>query len=333
VDVRRTASELGVRYLLEGSARRAAGRVRINVELIDAIGGGHMWAGRFDRNLEDIFAVQDEVTAKIVEALIGRLVAPPPRNRPKNMEAYDLCVRGRVLISSSAGSLETVREATVLLEQAIALDSDYAEAHRRLAFNLWARWAHCGEPMDPSRHRSIEFAECAVTLDQNDAGNRWVLGHLLTYERCWSKSEAELATALKLDPSHANAWASLGDIPAFRGQPAAAIEQVQKAFRLDPSPAAWFHWELGLAYYAARQYESAIKTLRNDATYRTGSRRILAASLAQLGRESEARREGALHMASSRFFTISHWAATQPFRDETTLAHFVDGYRKAGLPE
>jgi hypothetical protein len=85
------------------------------------------------------------------------------------------------------------------------------------------------------------------------------------------------------------------------------------------------YWELGLAYYAARQYESAIKTLRNDATYRTGSRRILAASLAQLGRESEARREGALHMASSRFFTISHWAATQPFRDETTLAHFVDG--------
>ncbi len=333
IDVRRIARELGVRYLLEGSARRAAGRVRINVQLIDAIGGGHIWAERFDRNLEDIFAVQDEVTAKIVEALVGRLVAPPPRNRPKSMEAYDLCVRGRALISSSPGSPEAVREANILLEQAIALDPDYAEAHRWLAFNLWTAWSHCGEPMDPNRRMSVEHADKAVRIDPNDAGNHWVLGHVLTYERRWPESEAELATALKLDPSHANAWATLGEITAYRGQPAAAIEQVQKAFRLDPDPAAWFYWLLGLAYYAARQYESAVETLRKDATYRTGSRRILAASLAQLGRETEARREAALFMASNPKFTISHWAATQPVRDEATLAHFVDGYRKAGLPE
>ena len=100
VDVRLIARDLGVRYLLEGSARRAAGRVRINVQLIDAIGGDHLWAERFDRDLEDIFAVQDEVTAKIVEALVGRLTAPPARNRPKSMEAYDLCVRARNLTSS-----------------------------------------------------------------------------------------------------------------------------------------------------------------------------------------------------------------------------------------
>ena len=101
VDVRRIAGDLGVRYLLEGSARRASGRVRINVQLIDAIGGGHLWAERFVRDLDDIFAVQDEVTAKIVEALVGRLTAPPPRNKPKSIEAYDLCVRGRGLIGKS----------------------------------------------------------------------------------------------------------------------------------------------------------------------------------------------------------------------------------------
>ena len=95
IDIRLIARDLGVRYLLEGSARRAAGRVRINVQLIDAISGNHLWAERFDRDLEDIFAVQDEVTAKIVEALIGRLATQPPRSRPKSMEAYDLCVRGR----------------------------------------------------------------------------------------------------------------------------------------------------------------------------------------------------------------------------------------------
>ena len=93
-NARTIARDLGVRYLLEGSARRSSGRVRVNVQLIDSVEGGHVWAERFDRGLDDIFAVQDEVTAKIVEALVGRLMAPPPRNRPKNLEAYDLCVRG-----------------------------------------------------------------------------------------------------------------------------------------------------------------------------------------------------------------------------------------------
>ena len=96
-NTRTIARDLGVRYLVEGSARRSSGRVRINVQLIDSVEGGHVWAERFDRGLDDIFAVQDEVTAKIVEALVGRLMAPPPRNRPKNLEAYDLCVRARIL--------------------------------------------------------------------------------------------------------------------------------------------------------------------------------------------------------------------------------------------
>ena len=102
MDVRAIAEDLGVRYLLEGSARRAAGRVRINAQLVDAMSGDHLWAERFDRSLEDIFAVQDEVTGKIVEALLGRLSAPPPRNRPNNLEAYDLCARARKLMDEFA---------------------------------------------------------------------------------------------------------------------------------------------------------------------------------------------------------------------------------------
>src|SRR5262249_43391259 len=122
VDARIIARDLGVRYLLEGSARRAKGRVRINVQLIDAIGGGHLWAERFDRSLEDVFAVQDEVTGKIVEALIGRLrAAPPGRKRPASLEAYDLCVRARRL---SGISRQSAHEARVLLERAISLDSE-----------------------------------------------------------------------------------------------------------------------------------------------------------------------------------------------------------------
>jgi TolB-like protein/class 3 adenylate cyclase len=329
-DIRRIASDLGVRYILEGSARRDVGRVRINVKLIDATVGGHLWAERFDRSLGDIFAVQDEVTSKIIEGLVGRLRAPPPRIRPANLESYDLCVRGRMLLSQSP---ESAREARLLLQRAIALDPEYAEAHRWLAFNLWLAWANWGESAEPNRRASLELAERAVSLDPNDAGNRWVLGYLLAYERRWPESDVEFAAALQLDPNHADAWVAQSEITALGGQPSLAIEQAQRALRLNPHPPGWYYWQLGLAQYAGRQYEAAIETLRKDATYRTGSRRILAASLAQLGRINEARQEAALFMANNPLFTISRWAATQPFRDESVREHFVDGYRKAELPE
>jgi TolB-like protein len=170
-DVRQIARDPGVRYLLEGSARRAAGRVRINAQLVDASSGEHLWAERSDRELEDIFLVQDEVIGRIVEALLGRLAAPPPRTRPTDLRAYDL--RARALIRRSP---EAEREATLLLQQAIALDPGYAEAHRWLAFNLWTTWVHCGGPIEPNRHQDVELAERAVALDWHDAGSHWAHG-------------------------------------------------------------------------------------------------------------------------------------------------------------
>jgi tetratricopeptide (TPR) repeat protein len=111
------------------------------------------------------------------------------------------------------------------------------------------------------------------------------------------------------------------------------LEQIRKALRLNPHPASWYYLLLGQAQYAARQYEGAVETLRREETYRTSSRRFLAASLAQLGRLDEARREADMFMVSNPHFTIGHWVATQPFRNDATRAHFVDGFRKAGLPE
>ena len=138
-DVRSIARSLGVRYVLEGSARRAAGRMRINVQLIHATDGVHLWAERFDRSLDDVFKVQDEVTAKIVEALIGRLKAKqiPERKKPTNLEAYDLCVRGRALCLQSP---QAGKEAQLMFEEAIALDPNFAEAHRWLAFSFRCSW-------------------------------------------------------------------------------------------------------------------------------------------------------------------------------------------------
>ncbi|MBB3393065.1 TolB-like protein/Tfp pilus assembly protein PilF [Rhizobium sp. BK275] len=330
MDVRDIADELGVRYLLDGSARRAAGRVRINAQLVDALAGEHLWAERFDRSLDDIFAVQDEVTGRIVEALLGRLRTLPPRNRPRNLEAYDLCVRARTLMDDAP---QTARETQLMLTRAISLDPDYAEAHRWLALNHWMGWVHSGGPTEENRSVALELARKAVALDPNDAGCRWVLAYLLAYERSFAEADAEFEKAIALDPNEADTWAALSDIAVLAGRIDEGLQHIGKAFRLNPFPASWYYLTLGQAQYAAGDYEAVVETLRRDETYRTSSRRFLAAGLAQLGRLDEARAEVDLFLVANPQFSIGHWAETEPFRDAGTLAHFVDGYRKAGFPE
>ncbi|MGO6670468.1 adenylate/guanylate cyclase domain-containing protein (plasmid) [Rhizobium ruizarguesonis] len=330
VDVRLVAQELGVRYVLEGSARRAMGRVRINAQLIDALGGQHLWADRFDRTVEDVFELQDEVNAKIVEALVGRLTIPKQRNRPKNLEAYDLCVRARLLTEESP---QTEREAYMLLQRAVKLEPSYAEALGLLAYNRWLAWTHFGEPEDPNRRMAVASAQKAVDLDPNDAGCRYVLGTILAYERRWEESEAAFAKALELDPNHADTWAAMSDMSVLDGRVADGLAQIEKALRLNPHPTCWYLCHLGQAQYAARDYEAAAATLRREDTYRTNSRKFLAATLAQLGHLEEARREAELFLIAHPHFTIGHWLSSQPLRDASVRDHFVDGFRKAGLPE
>lgn len=329
VDVRLVAQELGVRYVVEGSARRANGRVRINAQLFDTLGGQHLWAERFDRTVEDVFALQDDVNAKIVEALVGRLTIPTQRKRPKNFEAYDLCVRARLLTEESP---QTEREAHMLLQRAVKLDPSYAEALGLLAYNRWLAWTHFGEPEDPNRRMAATFAQKAVDLDPNDAGCRYVLGTILAYERQWEQSESAFARALDLDPNHADTWAAMSDISVLDGRVADGLAQIEKALRLNPYPACWYLCHLGQAQYAARDYEAAKATLRREDTYRTNSRKFLAATLAQLGHGEEAHREAELFLIAHPHFTIGHWLSSQPLRDASVRDHIVDGFRKAGLP-
>jgi tetratricopeptide (TPR) repeat protein len=232
-----------------------------------------------------------------------------------------------------AQSPQAGKEARLLLERAITLDPGYAEAHRWLAFNLWTAWAHWGEPMEPNRRLAHETAQKAVALDPNDAGTRWVLGLVLAEESRWTEAEAEFAAALNLDQNNADAWAMWSELLVLSGRPADAIAHIQTALHLNPRPPGWYYWFLGSAQYLDRQYDRAIETLRKEETYRTLSRRTLAASLAQLGRLEEARQEAELFMTGNPHFTIRHWAESHPFRDEAARQHLIDGFRKAGLPE
>ena len=173
----------------------------------------------------------------------------------------------------------------------------------------------------------------AVQLGADDAANRWVLGHLLAHEGRWAEAEAEFSAAFAIDPNHADALVLYSETVTFDGRPLEAIELLKRALRVNPQPAAWYYWEFGLAYYAARQYELACEMLTVPSTYGTASRRILAATLAQMGKMEEARREGSQFMADNPKFTITQWAASQPARSETVVQHFVEGFRIAGLTE
>jgi TolB-like protein len=330
VDVRVIARELGVHYIVEGSVRRAASRVRINAELVDATDNSHVWADRFDRDLSDIFGLQDEVVGMIMKALSGAVPSLDSvgARRATNLEAYDAFVRGRVLVTQLP---EGNRASRPLLERSIELDPNFADAHAWLAMSHVVAWLYYGEAIELHRPLARASAERAVVLDATNATAHTLLAYVLMFDGKLDQGASELATALRLNPNHADAWTFLGELHVIDGKPLEGIEDVRRALRLNPYPPGYYYWIQGFAQYSARLYEEAVETLRRPETYRTGSRRLLAASLAQLGRTEEAKIEAEQFIASNPHFSIAQWAGTQPFRHKPDLQHFIDGYLKAGL--
>ncbi len=332
-DVRQVAHDLGVKYILEGSARRAGQRLRINVQLIDAgEGGNHIWAERFDRDLVDIFEIQDEVTRRIVEAIAGKLNPPAvtERQRPSNLEAYDLCVRSRDLFTHSRLVNE---EARSRLERAIVLDPNFAEAHWRLAIVQLFSWVYWGEAREPMMRKALISAQRAVQLDGNDSCARWALGHVILYDGRWDEAKVEYDASLQMNPSDADAYAIMADFKFLTQMPKEGLELVAMAFRLNPHPPGWYYWILGYMQIANGQYEAAVVTLRREETYRTISRRLLAVALIQLGRIEEAREEAQFFIAADPGFRISTWVENQPFKNKSDTKFWIDAYLLAGLPE
>lgn len=332
-DVRQIAQDLGVKYVLEGSARRSDKRLRINLQLVDAAeGGNHIWAERFDRDLKDIFEVQDEVTRRVVEAITGKLGTSQlvERYRPTNLEAYDLVVRSRNLFAQSRNAVE---EAKSRLERSIVLDPNYAEAHWRLAFVQAYSWGWNIEENASDLAAACASAQRAVELDPNDSGAYNSLGYVLLNKRHWDDARDCYETSLRLNPNDANSIVEFAFYKLAIGEARECIEFVARALRLNPKPPAWYFWVLGNAQIKLGQCADAIETLRREETYRTGSRRSLAVALALLGRDKEARDEACYFMADNPHFRIAHWEKTTPFKNPKDAKFWIDAFRLAGLPE
>jgi len=344
VDVRQVGRELGVRYVLEGSIRRGGDRIRISAQLIDTATGAHRWAEHYDRRLEDVFAVQDDVVRTIVALLAAHVrKAETERTRgnpPNSWQAYDYYLQAaesQVFFSFSF-SLEDLYEARRLLQQSLSVDAHYARSYALLSRTHAVAWM---SPLDSDYLNSAaldlahQCARKAAQLDPNLPEGRAALGFVLAFKGQYDAALAEIERAFALNPNYVE-W-RLGWALVVAGRPRQAVDVLEASMRLDPfySPAA--SAALGLAHYMLKQYEQALPVLR-DCIARAPNLRAghsyLAATFAQLGRMDEARAEVAAALRIQPDYSIAQTTrGALVFRSPEDGEHLFDGLRKAGLSE
>ena len=339
VDIRTVGRELGVQSVLEGSIRRAGNRVRITAQLIDAGNGAHLWADRYDRDLTDIFAVQDDVTQRIVEALKITL-SPAEKERLADSEthdvvAYDCVLRGREFMLGKEKNLGTFQQAIKYFKEALEHDPNYSVAYACLGFGYMFdyqnRWTE-----DPDKSLSIakEYARQAIEKDPNEPLARCVSALAASYEKDLDRAKAEIEVALKLNPSLALAHNLRGTFWTFAGQPLEAIPEIEQAMRLDPAVSPQFLHFLGLAYLMAEKYETAAALLRQRIILVPNtdfSRAILTSALGHLGEIEEARRVWAELMDINPKYSFFAHVGRQPFKRPEDVERIAEGLRKAGV--
>ncbi len=336
-DVRQVASELGARYILEGSVRKGGNRVRITVQLIDASSGHHVWAEKFDRDLDDVFAVQDEITLRIaatVEPAVGKIERKRSVVKPaKSLDAWDYYQRGMSELNTytKTGSAQ----ARVLFDQAIALDGTYSQAYSGMAWShvLDLLLQHTPEP-EESMAKLLAAAQRAAALDDEDS-----VAHLMLSIAYMWPNEDELSIAageraIELNPSNALALVSLGNILDLVGRTDEGIEKIESGLRLNPRDANNHIYMafLGRAYLNARRYEQAAERARKAIHRRSdypNAHYILAVSLAHLGLEAQARDAlDACNRIEPGFAERrSEW---RPYRNPADNDHIHAGLKKIG---
>jgi TolB-like protein/class 3 adenylate cyclase/Flp pilus assembly protein TadD len=338
VNVPEIGRELGARYVLEGSVRKSGSRVRVTAQLIDAVTGGHVWAERYDRNLDDIFAVQDDVTRQIVTALEVHL-RPGEGERvfgrgTASFEAYDLFLRGRELIALHS-RLEG-RNGQQLVQRAIALDPNFGKAYALLSFarahefiNQWV-----ADPMAALRDGRA-LAEKALALAPRDAECHWAFSVILLWQADHERALHEARTCLELEPSSVDGYVQLGVALTYAGRPTEAIEAIKTALPLDPHyPDLFLHF-LAHAQFNLENFAEAEALLRQRIARNPNSdisRVLLASIYGHTGRHDEARAAWQEALRINPSYSFAHRRNVLPFKYPADLERLAEGLRRAGLP-
>jgi adenylate cyclase len=337
VRVQQIGRELGVKYVLEGSVRKAGQRVRITTQLIDAATGHHLWAERYDRDLQDIFALQDEITMKILIALRVKLTeGEQARLHDKdtdNLDCFMKVLEGQSYILRFNKN-DNLR-ARQLFEEALALDPESCAAMTSLGstylIEMSAGWS--GDP-EKSLLLAHELAQKALARDNPPSYTHSLLGHIYLVQGQHEKAIAELEQAITLNPNGADAYAFLGSALIFTGHPDEAIELIMKAMRSNPMPPNWYHTFLAHAFRNTGRYREAITVLQEvlernpyDANARIG----LVASHIMAGQEEEGQRQAAEFLKLNPDFSLAHIEKSLQYKDPTDRNRDVEILRRAGL--
>ena len=339
IKVQDIARDLGVAYVVEGSVRKAGNRVRITAQLIDGSSGGHVWAERYDRDLTDIFDVQDEVTGEILAALKVHLT-PDERRRVESrvtssLEAHDRFLRGRQLFWQT--SREAIAQAQTLFEEAIRLDPDFCLAHAYLAFTHTQqainRWSANPEG---SLERAKELVERALTLDPTKAEAYYVRGIVhLWQQKDVDQAIADAERAIALDPNFARGYGLLGAALHYAGRSEEALERLATMARLDPHHPPLYQHFVAQALFALGRFEDAVRALKARLARQPDSdvsRVLLAACYGYLGRAEDARAEWQEALRVNPGYSIEHRRQILPYRNPADFERVVLGLQKAGLP-
>jgi TolB-like protein/cytochrome c-type biogenesis protein CcmH/NrfG len=337
VKVQQVSEELGVRYVLEGSVRKGGDKVRITAQLIDALTGRHLWAKQYDRNLGDIFAVQDEITKKIITAMQVKLTegeqARAVAKGTNNLEAYLKCLQANEYHSRI--NPESNALAKQLAEEAIALDPQYASAYFVLGrAHMAAVWLGTTKSPKQSIAKAMELLQKAIALDDAFAEAYSRLGFLYSMTRQHDKGIAEAEKGVALNPNSAQAHFFLGKTLFFAGRSEESIPEYKKAIRLNPIPPSAVPWSLGLSYAYTGQYEEAItwceKAVRQEPNDLL-ARIMMTVVYSLSGRGEEAQVEGSEVLRIQPKFSVKKWEKKLTYKEKTDRERFLDALRKAGL--
>jgi adenylate cyclase len=339
VDIEDVGRQLGVRYILEGSVRKAAGKVRITGQLIDAVTGAHIWADRFERDLTDVFALQDEMAVAVVCAIQPKLlhteIALATRRRPENLTAYDFFLRA--LQQGILATREGFAEALRLFHRALELDPRYGAAAARAGVYHMINviWGFATDPQFESKE-AVRLVRLALSIDDGDPETLAIAAVTSAFMVGDSEGEIEMADrAVALNPNSWNTWNCRGQVYRLAGLPEEAIRSFERAMRMSPVDPRLHETfaGIGMALIELRRFDEAIvagkKAQRLKPAFQ-GSYRCLASAFAHLGRDAEAREAGAHLLELDPAFTISAWIARGGQSNSKLL---IEGLRKAGLPE
>ena len=329
------ARQFGVDYVVEGSVRKAADRVRVTVQLIDGETETHLWAERYDRKLEDIFAIQDEVTSAIAATLFGRIEAARreqvQRKRTENTAAYEYVLAGKVLHHRS--NRESNAEAILMLNRAIDLDPNYAHAHAWKACVTGQAWLHgwC-EDADASLQVILDELQTALSLDDNDADVHRILAAVKLNFNDHDKAAYHQERALSLNPNSDLIVVQQGEVLTWLGRPEEGIEWIRRAMRLNPYHPERFWSHLGRAQYTARAYADAIESFSKPTAPDHTDHAFLAASSAQSGNRVAAVAHAREVLQRKQDFTVSGYLQALHYQRPSDTEHVREGLLKAGLP-